>query len=219
MEFQGIPLVGQAVLDALQVDKITEVYISTDDPEIEKVAVKYGAKSLGLRPKNLASDNSLANETYRYMIDLISSAKGVQIQELVIIQPTSPLRLPVDIENSIDLYLEKKADSVISFTEQNHPISWYKSVDSDKKILLSKYKAIFSNRQDEPVLYIPNGAVYILSKKVIFSDSWYSENTFAHIMPKERSIDIDDISDFDFAIYLAKKLGIDKTKYLVKVQK
>ena len=68
--------------------------------------------------------------------------------------------------------------------------------------------ANFANRQDEEMLYIPNGAVYILSSNIIYSDSWYSNNTFAHIMPKERSIDIDDILDFEFAVFISKKLGI-----------
>lgn len=206
--FNGIPLVGLAVLDCINAENIEEVYISTDDKKIEEIAISFGAKSLGLRPSHLASDGSLVNDTFRYMIDIISSDKNKSIEELMIAQPTSPLRIPEDIDNSINMYFNNQADSVISFTHQPNPISWFKAIDSNNRILSTSGHSSFSNRQDEPMLFVPNGAVYVLSKNIIFSNSWYSKKTYAYIMPKERSIDIDDNYDFEFATHMSRKLGI-----------
>lgn len=203
-KFNGVPLVGLAVLDCINAKNIDEVYITTDNKKIEEIAISYGAKSLGLRPTHLASDDSLANDTYRYMIDLISSKKNKTISEILIAQPTSPLRTSEDIDNSVNLYFDKQADSVISFTIQPNPISWYKEIDSNNRIISTNINCSFSNRQDEPLLYVPNGAVYVLSKNIIFSNSWYSNKTYAYLMPRERSIDIDTLSDFTYAQYLSK---------------
>ena len=203
-KFNGVPLVGLAVLDCINAKNIDEVYITTDNKKIEEIAISYGAKSLGLRPTHLASDDSLANDTYRYMIDLISSKKNKTISEILIAQPTSPLRTSEDIDNSVNLYFDKQADSVISFTIQPNPISWYKEIDSNNRIISTNINCSFSNRQDEPLLYVPNGAVYVLRKNIIFSNSWYSNKTYAYLMPRERSIDIDTLSDFTYAQYLSK---------------
>jgi N-acylneuraminate cytidylyltransferase/CMP-N,N'-diacetyllegionaminic acid synthase len=53
--------------------------------------------------------------------------------------------------------------------------------------------------------YYPNGAIYVLSRKMIFSDLFYSKKTYAYLMPKERSVDIDDLSQFRYAEYLARE--------------
>ena len=211
-KFNGTPLVGLAVLDCINSKNVEEVYISTDDEHIEEIAMSFGAKSLGLRPAHLATDSSLANESYRYMIDLISLEKNKTIEELIIAQPTSPLRIPEDIDNSINMYFSNHADSVISFTVQPNPISWFKAIDSNNRIVPTVTHASFSNRQDEPLLYVPNGAVYVLSKNIIFSNSWYSDKTYAYVMPRERSIDIDSLSDFNYAQHLSKRLDIEKFK-------
>ena len=201
MDINGCSLVKLAVRMSKSVKNVTETFITTDSLEIESEALKYGAKSFGLRPKSLSTDKSIVNDTYRYMINLIENDGGM-VDALLILQPTSPLRNINDVQGAVDLYLKKKADSVISLTAQSNPISWYKEVSCDGKI--NNEKAFgYANRQDEKELYVPNGAVYVLSKSIIFSDSWYSNNTYAYIMPKERSVDIDDSADYLIAKCIA----------------
>jgi CMP-N,N'-diacetyllegionaminic acid synthase len=201
MDINGSSLVRLAVETSKSINNIEEIFITTDSLEIENEALRYGAKSFGLRPKILSSDNSIVNDTYRYMINLIEN-NGGNVDALLILQPTSPLRNADDVQGAVDLYIGKKADSVISLTAQPNPISWYKDVGCDGKI--NNEKAFgYANRQAEKELYVPNGAIYVLSKSIIFSDSWYSNNTYAYIMPKMRSVDIDDSVDYLIAKCIA----------------
>ena len=113
--------------------------------------------------------------------------------------PTAPLRKPKDIDNSIKLFIKKKADSVISMCQTHHPIEWQKKIDKKKKIK-SIFKDIKStyNRQKLKSTYLPNGSIYVfnfnfLRKKL----NYYSKKSFAYIMPKITSYDIDDKLDFE----------------------
>lgn len=108
-----------------------------------------------------------------------------------------------DIDGAIELFKKENADSVISYTEEHHPIQWHKYLSDDGKI-----EHIFDdklqNRQEIRKSYYPNGAVYVFDFSLIRSGRYYSENTFAYIMPRERSIDIDTIDDFKYVEFLMK---------------
>jgi len=106
-------------------------------------------------------------------------------------------------DNAITIFNQKSADSVISFVESDHPIAWNRKLDNDNRVPMIKDEP-FSNRQEHNSTYHPNGAIYVLTKEMVMSDRFYSKNTFAYLMPRERSIDIDDLFQFKFAEFLAK---------------
>lgn len=207
LSINGHPLVGNSVRQALDSKFIEEVYISTDDPLIEQCACEYGAISLGLRPEALATDTALANDTYRHIIELIEQSQNSPVKEIVILQPTSPLRHVDDINGAISMYRDMDADSVISIREQYHPTSWLKEIDERNRFCFDEGLPLHSNRQDLPTRYLPNGAIYILKRELIFGDSWYSQNSYGYLMDTERSIDVDTSLDFTFAKCLAEKNG------------
>jgi len=160
-----------------------------------------------MRPSKLAQDNSLAIDNYIYTIDRLNEESSELYDEFIVLQPTSPFRSATDIDNAIALFYAKKADSIISVCEAPHPPAWAKKIDHIGK--LREYFVIHTgnaNRQDLETAYIPNGAIYIfrisLLKKLY---SYYSENTFAFIMPQERSIDIDSPFDFELAEFMMRK--------------
>ena len=109
-----------------------------------------------------------------------------------------------DIDGAIELFIKNNADSVISYTEEAHPISWHRYIDSS-----GKFESIFpeniQNRQMNRPTYYPNGAIYVFSLGLIKQGKYYSENSFAYLMPRERSIDIDTADDFNYAEYLMRK--------------
>ncbi len=199
----GKPMIAYTIEVALKSKYITDVIISTDCIEIEKVAVKCGAKSLFLRPDYLASDTAKAVDNYIYTIDRLNKEFDYDIEDFVVLQPTSPLRMVDDIDNSIKLFKEKDADSVISYTEEHHPIKWHKYVTED-----GKFENIFDdkllNRQDIKPSYFPNGAVFVFNYGLVKQNKYYSENSYAYIMPRNRSSDVDTIDDFKYIEFLMK---------------
>jgi CMP-N-acetylneuraminic acid synthetase len=111
-----------------------------------------------------------------------------------------------DINRAIELYFKKKAKSLISIVKNNKPIEWFLEKKINNKITPYINKNFRSNRQQTKQLYIPNGAIYIFnSANLIKNNSYFNNLTYSYVMPKSRSIDIDDKIDFQIAEYLFKK--------------
>jgi len=203
-ELLGKPLIAYTIEAALQSKHITDVIISTDDADIYNIAIQYGAKDTFLRPKELAEDDSLAVDNYIYTINRLINEFDYTINDFVVLQPTSPLRESIDIDNAIELFKQKNADSVISYTEENHPVSWHKYIDEN-----GQFENIFpdniQNRQANKLTYFPNGAIFVFNYNLIQSREYFSSKSYAYIMDRKKSIDVDTIDDFELAEYFMRK--------------
>jgi len=199
----GKPLIAYAIESALNSKYIKEVYVSTDDEEIAEISKKYGAKVPFLRPAHLASDEALAVDTYIFMLDKWQES-GQIVDSFVILQPTSPLRTSENIDEAIELFQTKNASSVISYTEENHPISWHKFINDDLT-----FSPIFEeellNRQQIRKTYYPNGALFIFKADLIRQRKYYDKNSCAYLMPRKNAVDIDTLDDFEYAEFLLTK--------------
>lgn len=200
----GRPLIEYTIVAAKKSAHVTEVIISTDDARIAEIAVKVGASCPFLRPPKLATDKAQAIDNYIYTIDRLSHERDMSIDEFMVLQPTSPLRTTTDIDRAVALFHDKEADSVISYVEERHPVTWHKYVDENNRFELI-FPDDLSNRQELRKSYYPNGAVMIFKSDLIRKRSYYSENSFAYIMPAERSVDIDTLLDFEYAEFLLTK--------------
>ena len=200
-DLHGKPMIAYTIKKALESKYIENVIVSTDCKEIEEVAKKFGAKSHFLRPEELALDDSKAIDNYIYTVDRLNSNFGYNIKNFIVLQPTSPLRVVDDIDDAVDIFQRKNADSVVSFTEEYHPIEWHKYLTEE-----GKFENIFNerllNRQEYKPSYFPNGAIYVFKYELIKRNLYYSDNSYAHIMPRHRSVDIDTLEDFQYAEFL-----------------
>ena len=202
-ELLGKPLIVYAVEAAKKAKHISRIIVSTDDQKIADLAVAAGAECPFMRPTELASDEAKAIDTYTYTIDRLNE-EGADIKEFVVLQATSPLRTAEDIDACIELYRKKKADSVVSYTEEAHPISWHKYIDKEGKIS-PVFEDDKANRQEYKKTYHPNGAVYVFNYEMIKRGEYYTENSFAYLMPRLQSIDIDTLEDFEYAAFLLSR--------------
>lgn len=200
----GKPLIAYTIEEALKAKNISRIIVSTDDESIASIAKEYGAEIPFMRPAHLASDTALSIDVYEYTIQQIESLENSSIFDFVVLQPTSPLRTSENIDEAIDLYVEKNAFSVISFCKEHHPISWHKYINNSGK-LLPIFEEKLLNRQDIRPTYFPNGAIYVFNKKVFETRNYYDEDTFSYLMTRNNSVDIDTLDDFEFANYLIKK--------------
>jgi N-acylneuraminate cytidylyltransferase/CMP-N,N'-diacetyllegionaminic acid synthase len=197
----GKPLIAYTIEAALKSKYITRVILSTDDVEIADVARQYGAEVPFMRPSHLASDSAKAIDAYKYTYERLEKEENIEISEFVILQPTSPFRIAKHIDEAIDLYKDKKADSVISYCLEHHPIIWHKYITEAGK-MESIFDGTIRNRQEEKPTFFPNGAIYIFKREIIEQDIYYADNSFAYIMNRKDSIDIDTIDDFEYAEFL-----------------
>ena len=203
----GLPLICHSIKAALASNLIDRVIVFTEDNEIASVAKDCGAEVPFMRPSNLAYDTSIVIDSYLHLVDLISKENSKPIESFVALLPTAPLRVSQDIDKAIKIFNKKKADSVISVVEASVPLHWHMSVT--KEGILKNYSPEFNvvkNRQEFKKHYVPNGAIYVFRTEVLSSTrQYYTKKTYPYIMPRERSVDIDNLLDFDWAEHLLHK--------------
>lgn len=203
--FHGKPLIAYAIEEAQNSKYIDKIIVTTDSKEIAEVALRYGAEVPFLRPKELADDESPVIDTYFHTIDRFIK-EGLKIEDFIALQPTSPLRKSIHIDRAIEIFREKKADSVISVSENEHPIEWIKTIDEGDK-LISFFVNNNLNRQEYRRTYRPNGMIYIFNYSALKKyKNYYMQNTYPMIIENKYAIDIDTISDFEYAEFLYDKL-------------
>lgn len=200
-KLKGNPLIAYTIEAALQAKCIDRVVVSTDDLEIAEVSKKFGAEIPFMRPKHLASDSAIAIDTYIYVLEKLEQNESISVDEVMVLLPTCPLRNNEDICNAYSIFKNRNADSVVSYTTEQHPIYWHKYIDSNGRL-----EEIFShelaNRQEFRKSYYPNGAIYIFKSELLRQRKYFSDKSFAYIMPRKRSVDIDTLDDFKYAEFL-----------------
>jgi CMP-N,N'-diacetyllegionaminic acid synthase len=203
----GLPLICHSIKTALKSNLIDRVIVSTEDNEIAAIAKNCGAEVPFMRPTNLASDTSMAMDAYFHVLDFIAKENSKPIQSFVALLPTVPLRSSEDIDSAIKIFNDKNANSVISVVEAQIPLHWNMRIT--KEGMLENYLPEFNamkNRQEFEKTYVPNGAIYVFRSEILRSTrQYYTEKTFPYIMPRNRSVDIDNLLDFEWVEYLLEK--------------
>lgn len=197
----GRPMIAWTIECALNTKGLEHAIVSTDDAEIAEVCRSWGADVPFLRPENLASDTASSADVVLHALDWLSQNRKSTPSFILLLQPTSPLRIPDDITASIVLQNEKKADAVVSVCKSPHPASFLKQVIEDGKL------TSFKVEDPGKGFHYLNGAVYLVSTLVFLKERVFiPQNTYGYEMPVERSIDVDTPWDF----YLADRILKDQ---------
>lgn len=202
----GKPLIAYTIEHAKESKYIDRIIVSTDDLTIAAIAKRYGAEIPFLRPKALARDSAGTVDVLLHAMDLMEKKESFTFDILVLLHATTPLRTPDDIDNCIDLLVDKNADSVFSVTESHrNPYFNMIEIDKDKKVSLVK-KGAFLTRQSCPQVFDMNSSIYVWRKEALKKKRGiFLKKSRIYVMPKERSIDIDDYFDFEIAKILMQK--------------
>jgi len=204
----GKPLIAWTIESALRCPLLSKIVVSTDDLQIANIALDSGAEVPFLRPPELAQDNTPGIDPILHAIRWLDEHDGYRPDYVMVLQPTSPLRETQDIEAAIQLAIKKQADSIVSVSQVAHHPYWTKTVLADGRLtdFLSLDHA-YVRRQDLPPVYALNGAIYLARRDVLLErQTWYTDHTYAYIMPPERSLDIDTPWD----LYLADSILKDR---------
>ncbi|MPY24866.1 cytidylyltransferase domain-containing protein [Shewanella sp. YLB-07] len=195
LPLNGVELIGWSIKAALQCSQIKQVFVSTEDEEIAEVSLKYGAKIIR-RPEQLASDMTNSESVIEHAISWLEQ-QNIFCKDMVLLQPTSPLRNSKHLNEALNLFYTKSADCVISVFEPCHtPIKAYIENDDGSIIGLYNDMAPYSRRQDLPRAFQPNGAIYAFSiEKFKRKNHIPRNNVFPYIMSESDSADIDTLDD------------------------
>jgi len=121
----GHPLIAWSIRQALDVPSIVNVVVSTDSNEIAEIAVEYGAEVPFVRPTELAQDQTPTEPVMTHAINWYK-AQGVKHDAVILLQPTSPVRLLGNLQRAIDYFESEQASSLLSVCE-NHAFFWQKT--------------------------------------------------------------------------------------------
>jgi N,N'-diacetyllegionaminate synthase len=196
----GIPLVARVVWAArraaAELPYGCRVVCTTDDEEIAEVARDWGAEIPFIRPENLATDEASSMDVVLHAIQACGAEKG----SVVVIQPTSPLVEPADIVECVQEHCAANGDPVVTVAELDHPVRWMFRLDDERHMVPVIAGAPPPRRQVAEGSVRLNGAVYVAaSESLLDGGSFLSPATRAHIMPADRSVDIDHPVDLKIA--------------------
>lgn len=200
----GKPLVAHAIECGLACREIDDVMVSTEDGEIADVARKYGAHVPFLRPQELARDDTSMLAVLQHVVASYEDHSSKRVDVIVLLDPTGPLRLPNDVEESLKLLKESNADAVIS-GNLSHRNPYFNMVEEREGYLsLSKnHTRSISRRQDAPPVYDLNTVVWIYTRGAIMEEkARLPRKTRLYLVPPERSVDLDGEEDFRLLEYL-----------------
>jgi CMP-N,N'-diacetyllegionaminic acid synthase len=208
-ELNGKPLMAYTIEAAVKSGVFSEIIVSTDSPEYVKIARQYGAYIPFLRPDNLSTDAASSSDVIVHAIEEMQK-QGMVYECFMLLQPTSPLRTPEDIVGAINLFENKKANSVVGVCEMDHSPLWSNTLDATLSMDNFLSDAGNKMRQDLPTYYRINGALYLSRVEYFLKHrTFYKEKSFAFIMARDHSIDIDDLIDFILAELLLQSGSVE----------
>lgn len=181
------------------------VLISTDDQAIHEEAVRAGAEGGFLRPDHLATDDAKTLDVLIHGMELWQERHDEEVEAVMILQPTSPLRTSGDVTRALDAWRQRPADSrsLASFASASHlSLGILYRLEGERAVSVAP--ASYS-RHDEPQLSLRNGAIYISEASLLRQGRILCDQVTPLVMDPWRSVNVDDPYDLHLATLLADR--------------
>ncbi len=193
LKVAGKPLLGWTFDAASACARLSRTILSSDSEEICAAARAIGLEVPFVRPAELARDDTPGIEPVLHALDVLEE----DFDYVVLLQPTSPLRLAADIDAALDQCLQGGAPSCVSVSEVEPSPYWSFVLGEQARLKpLIESSRRFTRRQDLPAVYGLNGAVYVAEVEWLRRErSFVTSETAASVMPRERAADLDDELD------------------------
>lgn len=194
------PLLVHSILFAQANNEIIdEIYVSTDHDEIKEIAIQYGAKVIE-RPLAISGDFEPTITAIQHVLQSINE----QVENVVLLQPTNPLRPQNLLKECFTKFQECDSDSLFTVSQNHHKLG---KINNDTFVPFN-YE-IGQRSQDLEPLFFENGLLYITKTNAILDDKIITENAFPYVVNHIfANVDIDTKADFDYAEYLLLKMGV-----------
>lgn len=195
----GKPLIAYAIEAGKGSKYVDRIVVTTDDEEIARVSKEIGADVPFMRPAELATDEARVLPVMQHAVAALEITSAL-FDAIVLIQPTVPGVLPADVDAAIEKFFDAEADSCVSVCEITERPELMFKVEEDGT-MMPYTGGSYTPVREMPPLYRINGAVYVTKRSVLMEDGKiYDEGkSVAVMMPRERSVDIDTLTDFVIA--------------------
>jgi CMP-N,N'-diacetyllegionaminic acid synthase len=202
----GKPLIEYTIDAALKSASIDEVLLSTDDDEIGRVGKALGLDVSYRRPGELAEDDTPMIDTLEHALQWFEGVRGRLPDEVMLLQPTSPLRSVQDIDDAVGQFRSSGAQSLVSVHPMHeHPFECIRGGGNDWKYLVPPPLEAARRQDYLGDFYFINGAIYLAKTPTLLSRRGFlcPQETVTYVMSRERGVDIDTALDLVVAEVLA----------------
>lgn len=197
LKFKKTTLIGNSIKQALKSKYINRVIVSTDSAKIAKEAIKNKAEVPFIRPKKLSNNKSPEIKAWRHAISFLNKKNDIDF--IVSVPTTSPLRKVSDIDDCVKKAIKNKLDIVFTVTSSGkNPYFNIVQLKNKKLTLACSTKKKVYRRQDAPKCYDLTTVCYVFKPNyVINNDNLFKGKVGMIEVPKKRAIDIDHIEDYN----------------------
>ena len=195
--FRKKPLVHYAIDASLHCPEIDKVILSSDSDEIIDVCTGFDNLEIDHRPKELSGDDSTSVSVLKYLLNK-EKLNNIFYDIVILVQATNPLVIPQDISGTVRKHVDMSLDSCFTISKlENFSPSKFFSL-GDENLLKPFFDVDPGNspRQYFSSAYTRNGSCYSFSVSHLFSENPWAGKSGGFLVPKERSVDIDDELDF-----------------------
>lgn len=204
---QGKPLIAYTIEAANATPSLARIILTTDSPQIAEIGKRWGLDAPFVRPAELARDTTHTPPVIEHAVRYLETQERMTVDLVVTLQPTSPFRTAAHVTAAIEqLVTHPELDSVVSVTQVAFPPCWMLRLEGERLVPLIRDGVDYSlkERQELPVLYQPNGAVYVtrralLKERGLLFSAFGGGATGAVVMDARSSLDIDNELDFAMA--------------------
>lgn len=195
----GKPLIAWTLEAARAATRLDRIIVSTEDEEIAAIARACGAEVPFLRPAELAGDDTPTLAALQHVVAKLQKDESYCPDAVMTLQPTSPLRTAVHIDEAADLFAaDPQADSLVSCVKVPHvfhPRSVMKrTADGYLAPYLDETQPF--RRQDKETVFARNGAAVYITRTPCLERFVFGGKLIGYPMDERSSVDIDTQADW-----------------------
>ena len=183
--------------------------LSTDDNEMAEEGIRTGLTVPFIRPKNLATDNASSIDMWKHAWLTSEKEIGKTFDISILLEPTSPLRTPNDIESCLDKLIQNgyKGVATVSIIPAHYRPQKTLTIDKQGKLgFFLPHKDLYSRRQNIPPYYFRNGICYAITREKLIKENKIIDESISPLLIEREIVNIDEPFDLELAELLLKKL-------------
>ena len=205
----GRTLVRRALDACVASGVLEQVVLSSEDDAILAEGDGVAGVTALPRPAELATDTARSFDVVRHVLAEAERDRA-PYEAVCIVQATAPFTAPEDVRATVELLAaHPEADSAVSVAEVDmvhHPVK-LKRIREGRLVPFLEPDGMTPSHE-LPTLYVRNGSVYVSRRRLIDAGTFVAEDALAHVMPQERSVDVDTPLDLEFARFLEARGGV-----------
>lgn len=200
----GKSLVARSIETVLASKTIDRLVVSSDSEEVLTIARTYRDDIALRRPSEISGDLAPAIDYVRHALEVLEANSQTHFEAVVIVQPSSPFTLSEDIDATVSLLENSGADTAVSVMEVDHALhpAKFKVMEQDRLFPYFEEEGGRMAAHELPKVYVRNCSVYATRRATIDAGEIIGSDCRGYLMPRERSIDINDELDWKFCEFM-----------------